>query len=608
MTLLDPRRAAGPASRPGLPPSGLHDDPTFPATCVPAPGRAPPAPRLCGAAAQARSDAGGRRGASLVAVGAPLPLTEPLPSAAVRDATCGAAQDATRSTPEQPVFGWCGFDTARPHAAPSSRAAAAPPPSTHAAQPAARCGGAAQAGRGLVLRSRDENVADDPPDCCAPPASAPWPPCAAVADHSGGGARLADVEGRLFRLEAALARLLPSSTSTHTTHLHHTAPPPPPLLPSSGAWHSAFADTSPPTTAHCSAPSSFRSPSVPHVLRSSFDPLPPRWSPRRVAHCDAPGAALCVALSPDGLLAAAGGTDKLISIWDAPSGALICRLKGHSKAVTCVAVACGGAARRRVASGSDDRTLRLWSPPCLAAAATLLGHSRAVVCVAFSPDGTTLASGGADASLKLWDVGTGARLGVVVGGSFAGAGPCPPVFVPHHAREISCVSFSHDGRVICAGSADGRLSMWCASSGALLAATPQGHAREVLAVAFVDNGTRVASVGGDVMLRVFWAANGEQISATPLSGGAVHAAAFGPGSGAASGLVNKHKVEPAVVTAGGAGAGGGGVALWGVYRGSRARVLAPSAAGAYCTAFAGNGGAVAVGDADGGVTLWAKAA
>ena len=38
---------------------------------------------------------------------------------------------------------------------------------------------------------------------------------------------------------------------------------------------------------------------------------------------------------------------------------------------------------------------------------TLKGHTSLVLSVAYSPDGKTLASGGGDQTIKLWDVATG---------------------------------------------------------------------------------------------------------------------------------------------------------------------------------------------------------
>src|ERR1017187_11039274 len=68
-------------------------------------------------------------------------------------------------------------------------------------------------------------------------------------------------------------------------------------------------------------------------------------------------------------------------------------------------------ARHQPESGQED--LRgfewryLWGKSRGEQLMTLIGHSNYVLCVAFSPDGTTLASGSADHTVKLWNAKTG---------------------------------------------------------------------------------------------------------------------------------------------------------------------------------------------------------
>lgn len=57
------------------------------------------------------------------------------------------------------------------------------------------------------------------------------------------------------------------------------------------------------------------------------------------------------------------------------------------------------------------------------------GHSQAVETVAFSPDTQLLASGGADGSIKLWDLKSGATLRTLLG----------------YADAVYSVAFSPDG-------------------------------------------------------------------------------------------------------------------------------------------------------------------
>jgi WD40 repeat protein len=60
-----------------------------------------------------------------------------------------------------------------------------------------------------------------------------------------------------------------------------------------------------------------------------------------------------------------------------------------------------------LASGSFDMTVKVWDVGSGECVKTLSGHRGRVLSVCFSPDGTLLASGSWDGEVKVWDVGSG---------------------------------------------------------------------------------------------------------------------------------------------------------------------------------------------------------
>lgn len=64
-----------------------------------------------------------------------------------------------------------------------------------------------------------------------------------------------------------------------------------------------------------------------------------------------------VVMSPDGKFLAAGSLDTVVRIWDAHTGVLLDKLKGHKDSVYSVAFSPDG---RCLVSGSLDKTLKMW--------------------------------------------------------------------------------------------------------------------------------------------------------------------------------------------------------------------------------------------------------
>jgi len=58
----------------------------------------------------------------------------------------------------------------------------------------------------------------------------------------------------------------------------------------------------------------------------------------------------------------------------------------------------------RIASGSRDKTIKLWDVKDDALTRTFKGHTKGVNSVSFSPDGSRIASGSVDTTIKRWDV------------------------------------------------------------------------------------------------------------------------------------------------------------------------------------------------------------
>jgi len=109
------------------------------------------------------------------------------------------------------------------------------------------------------------------------------------------------------------------------------------------------------------------------------------------------------ALSADGKFLALGGQqESAVSLFDCETASKI-QLAGHKDAVRSLSFAPDGT---MLASGSLDGTIRLWSIPRGEHLGTLPGHMEETSDVAFSPDGRTLASVNIKHSVKFWHVAT----------------------------------------------------------------------------------------------------------------------------------------------------------------------------------------------------------
>ena len=140
-------------------------------------------------------------------------------------------------------------------------------------------------------------------------------------------------------------------------------------------------------------------------------------------------------------------------MWDVPIGQHKRTLKGDAGGISSISFSPDG---KTLASGGDDLTIRLWDVATGQQKQVLADQNwindrsigarnfQIVQGVTFSPDGRTLAHGMWTGPIYLWDTVTGERKKILKG----------------HTNWITNLSFSADGWMLASESADGTVLVW----------------------------------------------------------------------------------------------------------------------------------------------------
>ncbi len=194
-----------------------------------------------------------------------------------------------------------------------------------------------------------------------------------------------------------------------------------------------------------------------------------------------------VASSPDGrLVASAGGS--YVRVWETATGKLVRHLEATEGYVWAVAFSPDG--KSLVTSESprgDDALVHIWDLATGELERSIrLSNSYGVFALAFSPDSHLIATGGADAIIRYWDVDTGIPVSTSIG----------------HGKTVTSLAFSPDGTQLVSGSSDWTVKLWDVESGNNIR-TFSGHTDAVNAVAFTPDGSHVVSASSDSSVRIW---------------------------------------------------------------------------------------------------------
>lgn len=243
---------------------------------------------------------------------------------------------------------------------------------------------------------------------------------------------------------------------------------------------------------------SARAQSLIELIPPTAHPAPPGSYPHAIP-------VLSLARLPDGPQLAIGGYHEVL-IRELDSGKLLQRLTNLPERIHALLPL---GQRLLYAGGNPGRAgevgiLELDSPGTVTQPQVLARATDTFLALAISPDGSRLAAGGADKSIRIIELATGRELRQLT----------------QHADWVMGLAFSPDGSRLASASRDGTARIFDPATGEMISAFRE-HDSPVFAVAFLGDGQQAASAGRDGRVRFWRVDRAEQFASLGDFGGEV---------------------------------------------------------------------------------------
>jgi WD40 repeat protein len=162
-------------------------------------------------------------------------------------------------------------------------------------------------------------------------------------------------------------------------------------------------------------------------------------------------------------------------------------LRGHTAGVAWLAFSPDG---QSLASGGEDGTLRLWDLTQRRWRLNIIAHSERVSSLAFSPDGQLIVTTGRERPIKVWSTGSGALVAEYLGPFIANWAAFSP-----NGRELAGAGWDFDQKTQ-------RIYRWNTATRHARRHLP-GHDHAIGMLAYSPNGRWLASGGADNLARIW---------------------------------------------------------------------------------------------------------